>query len=60
MSEPAGVGVDVFVVVFTPGESSACVRPCRLISSVVLVGEGLDIASDDESLLCCACVSGLS
>lgn len=62
MSEPVGGVFDVVVLVLvvTPGESSACERACRLVSSVVLVGEGLDIASDDESLLCCECVSGLS
>ena len=42
-------------------ESSACERPCLLlVLFTVPAGEGLDIASDDESLVCCECVSGLS
>lgn len=52
MSDP--VGVEVVVVAVTPGESSACERaPCRLELTMVLGGEDLDIAGDDERLLCC-------
>lgn len=39
----------------TPGESNACDGPCRPVFTVALVGEDLDIASDDESLSCCCC-----
>lgn len=56
VSERAGgVLAVVAVVAITPGESSACDGPCRPVLTVALVGEDLDIASDDESLSCCCC-----